>query len=67
MIAVMRQRMSRVEAGLQDHLAVLALDELAVNGDLGHRASDGTPDCEEFHQGAKTFFVGGSAQHRGSS
>jgi hypothetical protein len=27
---------ARIKAGLQDHLAVLAFDHFAVNGDSGH-------------------------------
>ncbi len=48
-VAVMRQDMPGVQARLEDHLAVFALDEFAVDRDLGHSVADGTRGCEEFH------------------
>jgi hypothetical protein len=45
----MRQETAGIKERLQYHLAILALDQFAIDRDLGHRVADDTGDRREFH------------------
>jgi len=55
-IAVTREDVAGVETGLENHLAIFAVDEFSVDGDRGHRAGDGIRKLGEIHQGLLPVF-----------